>query len=46
MPCCKVNMTILSIITYANEYNLISINKVNKNKYTLLDTFGLFTESV
>jgi len=46
MPCCKVNMTVLSIITYANEYNLIIRNNDAENKYTILDTpFGLFMES-
>jgi len=45
MPYCKVNMTALSIKTYANEYNLIIRNKDAENKYTILDTpFGLFME--
>jgi len=40
-------MTILSIITYANDYDLIIINKDADNKYTILDRpFGLFMESV
>jgi hypothetical protein len=47
MPCCKVNMTVLSIITYVNEYNLIITNKDAQNKSTILDTlFGLFMECV
>jgi hypothetical protein len=47
MPCCKVNMTVTSIITYANEYNLIVKNKNAENKYTILDTsFGFFMETV
>jgi hypothetical protein len=47
MPCCKVNTTVLSIITYRNEMNLISRNKDAENKSTILDKqFGLFMESV
>jgi hypothetical protein len=39
-------MTVLSVITYANEHNLIIRNKDAENKYTILDTsFGLFMES-
>jgi len=47
MSCCKVNMTILSIITYTNDNDLIIRNKDAENKYTILDTpFRLFMESV